>query len=70
MSKNILTTSFMNRFLFTCYVIMHAYTANSMKFDIDNNERCNMSDQRISQENAVSNKISTMAVLQDNKYSI
>ena len=46
------------------------YTANSINFDIDNSERCNMNDQRISRENAVSNKISTLVVLQDYKYSI
>ena len=47
------------------------HTANSIKFDIDNSEMCNMSDQRIIEKiDAVSNKISTLVVLQDYKYSI
>ena len=50
--------------------MVNYYTANSIKFDIDNSERGNMSDQRVSRENAVSNKISTLVVLQDYKYSV
>ena len=46
-------------------------TTNSIKFHIDNSERCNVSNQRIIEKRrAVSNKISTLVVLQDNKYSI
>ena len=47
-----------------------ATETNSIKFDIDNSEMCNMRDRRISRENAVSNKRSTLVVLQDYKYSI